>query len=204
MAPDTVVFDIGGVLIHWDPRRLYRTLLPDGAEVEHFLATVCTPEWNREQDRGRPTAEAVDALAVELPEHAELIAAYYDRWEDMLGGPIEGTVRSLEALRSRGVRTLALTNFSAEKWPIARRRYPFLAEFDGVVVSGEERLIKPDPEIFHLLCRRYAVRPQSSVYVDDLAENVQAARSLGFDAVLFESPEQFRHDLVQRGLLEAG
>lgn len=198
--PDTVVFDVGGVLIEWDPRRLYRTLLPDDAAVEKFLTSVCTPEWNREQDRGRPTAAAVATLSAEFPEHAELVAAYYDRWEDMLGGPIAGTVDVLARLQAAGVRTLALTNFSAEKWPIAQERYNFLRGFDGVVVSGAEGVVKPDPAIFRILCTRYDVVPDRAVYVDDIMENVVAAEDYGFDALLFESPEKLAAELTSRGL----
>ena len=196
-----VVFDVGGVLIEWDPRRLYRALLPDDAAVEHFLATVCTPQWNHEQDRGRPTAEAVAELTTEFPEHAELIAAYYDRWDEMLGDAIGGTVAILRDLRRAGVRVLALTNFSTEKWPLAVERFPFLGEFDGVVVSGAERLAKPDPAIFDVLCARYAVAPARSVYVDDLTHNAEAAAAYGFDALLFTGAAALRTELTDRGLL---
>ncbi len=201
---DTVVFDLGGVLIDWNPRYLYRSLFrgPDAeAEMERFLATVCTLEWNAEQDRGRSAADATAELVARFPEHAELIAAYYGRWEDMLGEPIRGTVRIVDELRDRGYRLLALTNFSHETFPLARPRMAFLDHFDGLVVSGEEGVIKPEPAIFELLCERFDVDPARTFFVDDSPANVAAAAALGFDAVQFHSADQLRSDLADRGLL---
>jgi len=136
---DTVVFDLGGVLIDWDPRHLYRTIFtgPDAeADMELFLAQVCTPEWNAEQDRGRTLAEATAILVERHPEQAELIEAYYGRWDEMLGRPIEGTVRVAAALKRGGLRLVALSNWSAETFPRARHRLSFLDDFDGVLISG--------------------------------------------------------------------
>lgn len=204
MPLKAVVFDLGGVLIDWDPRYLYRKLLDDEAAVEEFLATVCTPEWNAEQDRGRPFAEGVAELVERHPVHAAAITAYHERWPEMLGGAVGGTVEVLAELRAAGVPVYALTNWSAETFGIARERFEFLEWFDGVLVSGEERMIKPDPAIFRLLLDRFGLDPGATFYIDDSPANVAAADRLGFDAVRFTSPAQLRRDLEARGLLSAG
>ncbi len=204
MATKAVVFDLGGVLIDWDPRYLYRKLLADEAAVEEFLATVCTPEWNDEQDRGRPFAEGVAELVERHPVHAAAITAYHERWTEMLGGGIAGSVELLAELRKAGVPLYALTNWSAETFGIARERYQFLEWFDGVLVSGEERMIKPDPAIFRLLLDRFGLDPQTVFYIDDSPANVAAAGQLGFDAVRFTGPGQLRRGLAERGLVSAG
>ncbi|NDL55594.1 HAD family hydrolase [Phytoactinopolyspora mesophila] len=198
---NTVVFDLGGVLIDWDPRYLYRKLLPDDDDVERFLSEVTTPEWNLEQDRGRSWDDAVALLSEQHPGYSELIAAYHHRWEEMIGGPIGETVDILQDLRNTGTELYALTNWSAEKFPIARERFHWLSWFEGIVVSGEEELIKPDPRIFRLLAGRYGVELPSAVYIDDNSANVQAAASLGMTALHFTSPAKLRVDLTGAGLL---
>ncbi len=200
---DTVVFDLGGVLIDWDPRRLYRTIFtgPQAeAQMERFLADVCTPEWNAEQDRGRTLAEATATLVAKHPDQAELIEAYYGRWDEMLGQPIEGTVRVAQALKRGGLRLVALSNWSAETFPRARLRMAFLDEFDGVLISGAVGLIKPDPEIFELVATRHSIDPARAVFVDDSPKNVAAAAEAGSDAIEFRPPDQLRRDLAVRGL----
>jgi 2-haloacid dehalogenase len=197
----TVVFDLGGVLIEWDPRRMYRTLFDDEADMEQFLATICTSEWNLEQDRGRPVAEATELLTAQFPEHTDLIRAYYGRWEEMLGDLIWDTVAIVDDLHEQGVRLVALTNWSHEEFPAARPRMTFLDHFDGVLVSGEVKLIKPDPAIFELLVDRHRVDPATAVFVDDSPANVASAANLGFDAIHFTSSAQLRADLSARGLL---
>jgi 2-haloacid dehalogenase len=198
VSTKAVVFDLGGVLIDWDPRHLYRKLLADEAAVEEFLATVCTPEWNAEQDRGRPFAEAVAELAERHPEHAAAIAAYHERWPEMVAGDVPGTVEVLADLRAAGVPLYALTNWSAETFAITRDRFEFLDWFDGLLVSGEERVAKPDPAIFRLLLDRFGLDPAATVFVDDSEANVAAARGLGIDAVRFTGPEQLRRELSAR------
>jgi 2-haloacid dehalogenase len=193
-----VVFDLGGVLIDWDPRYLYRKLLADEAAVEEFLATVCTPAWNAEQDRGRPFAEGIAELVERHPAHAAAIAAYHERWPEMLGGEVPGSVEVLAELRGAGVPLYALTNWSAETFGVARERFGFLEWFEGVLVSGEERLIKPDPRIFRLLLDRFGLDPASTVFVDDSEANVAAARELGLDAVRFTGPGRLRRELAAR------
>jgi len=196
-----VVFDLGGVLIDWDPRYLYRKLLADEAAVEEFLATVCTPEWNAEQDRGRPFAEGVAELAERHPEHAADIAAYHERWPEMLAGEVPGSVEVLADLRAAGVPLYALTNWAAETFAITRERFEFLDWFCGLLVSGEEGMTKPDPAIFRLLLDRFGLDPAATVFVDDSEANVAAARGLGIDAVRFTGPERLRRELSARRML---
>jgi 2-haloacid dehalogenase len=200
MPTDAVVFDLGGVLIDWDPRRLYRKLLADEAAVEEFLATVCTPEWNTEQDRGRPFAQGVAELVERHPAHAAAITAYHERWTEMLGGEIPGTVAVLAELRAARVPLYALSNWSAETFRLTRERFPFLDWFDGLVVSGEEGVAKPDRRIFELLLERFGLVPAATLFVDDAAANVAAARAVGLDAVRFRDAGRLRRELAARGL----
>jgi 2-haloacid dehalogenase len=200
-----VVFDLGGVLIDWDPRYLYRRLLDgDEAAVEAFLAEVCTPEWNARQDAGRPWEEAVAELCARHPEARSLIEAFDRRWEEMLGGPVEGSVELLAELRAAGLPLYALSNWSAAKFPIARARYPFLGWFDDVVISGEVGLLKPDPAIYRLLLDRHGLVPRQTLYVDDAEPNVDAARQLGMRALRFRDAGSLRAELAVLGLLESG
>lgn len=201
---DTVVFDLGGVLADWDPRYLYRQLFDgDDEAMEHFLATVCTPEWNLAMDAGRSRAEAVQELVAAHPHHEHLIRAWVERWEDMLGAEIAGTADVLTELRARGVRLLALTNWSAETFPVARERFASFAHFEAIVVSGEHGLAKPDPALFRVLIDRYHVEPARTAFVDDRADNVEAAARLGLTALLFTDPSTLRTDLAGLGLLDA-
>jgi 2-haloacid dehalogenase len=198
---DTVIFDLGNVLIGWDPRRLYRRLIADEERMEWFLREVCNSEWNEQQDAGRPWTEATALLRERFPEHAELIDAYHVHWKETLVGPIEGSVALLGELRQRGVRLLALTNWSNETFPVARELYPFLQWFEGIVVSGEERLVKPDPRIYQRLLQRYAVDPARALYIDDSARNVAAAEALGMRGWLFRNPDGLRSALAELELL---
>lgn len=199
----TFLFDLGNVLIEWDPRRLYRKLFDgDDAAMEQFLATVCTSEWNHQMDAGKPFAEAVAELQQAHPAQANLIAAWHLRWDETLGGQIEGTVEILAQLRARGRRLYALTNWSAETFPVARERFAFLDWFEGIVVSGEVRMTKPDPEIFELAMTRFALTPTRTVFIDDSSANVASARSLGMQAVHFENPDQLRAALQDHGAFD--
>jgi 2-haloacid dehalogenase len=201
--PTAVVFDLGGVLIDWNPRYLYRTLFDDEAEMEAFLAEVTTQEWNAQQDAGRPWSEAVEALVALHPGRRDLIEAYWHRWPETLGGPIQGTVDILGELRARGVRTYALSNWSAETFPLARPRFPFLEWFDGILISGEAKLAKPDARIFAHLLERFGLEPGSTVFIDDSTANVRAAEAAGLIAMRFENPEKLRAELVALRLLPA-
>jgi 2-haloacid dehalogenase len=202
-APDTVIFDLGGVLIDWNPRYLYRQLFDDEPAMERFLAEVCHSQWNEQQDAGRPWDEAIRLLSAEFPEHAARIAAYRTRWDEMLRGPIHDTVAILHELRDRGVRLYALTNWSNETFPLAFERYAFLHVFEGIVVSGAERMIKPDPAIFHVLLNRYGVHPERAVFIDDAPRNVDAATKIGLHALRFRDAASLRAELVALGLLDA-
>ena len=195
------VFDLGGVLIDWDPRHLYRKLFDDEAEMEAFLAEVCNGEWNERQDEGRPFAEAIAELTARHPQHRDMIAAYHERWPEMLGGALDGTVAILGELRSLGRPLYALSNWSAETFPHARERFAFLAWFRGLVVSGEVGVKKPDPEIYEILLRRYGLDPTGTVFIDDSADNVAAAQALGFEAVQFSSAAELRSRLRRLDLL---
>ena len=199
--PTAVVFDLGGVLIDWDPRHLYRSLFDDEAEMERFLSEVTTQAWNYEQDRGRPFAEAIAELTREHPDQADLIEAYWRRWPETLGEPFHETVEILAALRATGMRLLALTNWSAETFPFAPPRYPFLGWFEAVIVSGEVELAKPDPAIFQLLVDRHGLEPARTVLIDDSVANVEAANALGFRAIRFTDAAALRRDLNAIGLL---
>jgi 2-haloacid dehalogenase len=198
-TPSAVVFDLGGVLIDWDPRHLYRQLFDDEADMEAFLGQVTTPEWNAAQDAGRPWADAVASLAEKHPEHRALIEAFHERWPETLGGPIPGTVDVLAELREARVPLYALSNWSAETYPVARARFPFLAWFDGVVISGDVGAIKPDARMFEHLVAQHGLRPSETVFVDDRADNVAAAARLGFVAIQFRDAASLRQDLRRLG-----
>jgi 2-haloacid dehalogenase len=198
---DTVVFDLGGVLIDWDPRHLYRRLFDDEDEMERFLADVCSLEWHGRFDAGRPIAEGIEELVERHPDREPMIRAYADRWQDMFAGEVPGTVAILEELDDRGVRLLAITNWPGETFPAARERFGFLARFDGIVVSGDERVTKPDPRLFAVLVERHGAEPAGSLFVDDAERNVEAAARLGFATERFTSAAALRDRLVREHLL---
>ena len=197
-----VIFDLGGVLIDWDPRYLYRTLFDgDEAAMEHFLANVCTTEWNRAQDAGRSFAEAEAEAAARHPDKLHLIQAWARDFDKMIPGPVEGTVEILDALRQRNTRLYALTNWSAETFASQPGRFDFLGWFEGIVVSGREGMLKPDPRIFRLLLDRYGLDAGGTVFIDDVATNVAAARAVGIHALHFTGADQLRRDLQALSLL---
>lgn len=197
-----LVFDLGGVLIDWNPEYLYNKLIPDEKERRWFLAEICSPEWNEEQDGGRSLAEGTEFLVRKYPEHEAAIRAYYARWQEMLGGPIHATVEIFRELKFHThLKLYALTNWSAETFPVALELYDFLHWFDGRLVSGEEKLRKPFPEIYRLLIDRYGIEPRKSIYVDDNIRNVLPARELGFHGIQFRTPALFREELKGLGVL---
>jgi 2-haloacid dehalogenase len=200
--PDTVIFDLGGVLIDWNPRYLYRKIFSTEEEVSWFLENVCTPEWNEQQDAGRPFEEATLDLQMKFPQHKEAIRAWYDRWEETIGGPIDETVKLLSALRQQKQHRLyALTNWSAETFPWAKKTFDFLHWFEGIVVSGEEGMVKPQPAFYRVLLDRYGINAASAVFIDDNFLNVEGARAVGIDGVHFRGADQLRQDLEVRGIL---
>lgn len=197
-----VVFDLGGVLIDWDPRHLYRKLFAgDEAAMEHFLATVCTREWHRHHDAGRSFAEGARVLKDRHPDKAELIDAFGARQDEMMRGPIAGSVEILAELRDRGTPLYALSNWPAEGFAQARERFEFLRWFRGIVISGEIGAIKPQPRIYEVLLERFAIDPQNSVYIDDVEVNAAAARPFGMHAIHFTDPAALRAELAALGLL---
>jgi 2-haloacid dehalogenase len=196
-----VVFDIGGVLLDWDPRHLYRKLFHDEDEMNSFLGEVCTLEWHDAHDRGKPADVSCAELAAAHPEHGELIWAWTRRSEEMIAGPIPESVELLRDLKAAGVPCYALTNMEVETYPQRLERFPFLRWFDGTVVSGFEGVAKPDVEIFELLLRRFDLAPDSTLLIDDSPRNVRAALSLGMQAVQFESASEVRQLLEEAGPL---
>src|SRR5215831_10856103 len=201
-GPSTAVFDLGGVLIDWNPRYLYRKLLRgDEAAVECFLSTICTQSWNEQQDAGRTFAEGCAILKAAHPHHSELIDAWFSGYEEMLGGEIEGSVAILSQLRANQTRLLALSSWSAETFPFAVRRFDFLRWFEGIVLSGKEKLLKPDPRLYRILLEKFAVDPSDAVYVDDHMRNVDAAQRLGMHGIHFTNANSLQQQLGRLGLL---
>ncbi len=199
---ETVIFDLGGVLIDWSPEYVFREVFDDEQEMRFFFEEVCTSEWNEQQDAGRPLQEATEQKVKEFPEYESQIRAYYGRWEEMLGGPIEETVAVLEQLHEQGHHHLyALTNWSHETFPVAQERYDFLQRFKGIVVSGQEKLKKPDPRIYQLLLQRYGVLPETAIFIDDSHRNVKGAEEVGLQAIHFESPKRLKEELRRLNVL---
>lgn len=198
---DAVVFDIGGVLLDWNPRHLYRKLISDEAEMEAFLRDVCTIEWHASHDLGVPFSESCAALTAIHPEHAELIRAWGERSEEMIAGPIEETVAILDELLQRGVRCYALTNMERETYSLRVDRYPFMRRFAGTIVSSHEGVAKPDPAIFRVLLTRFALDPRRVVMIDDSVPNIEAAVGIGMTAIRFITPDALRTSLHQLSLL---
>jgi 2-haloacid dehalogenase len=197
-----VIFDLGGVLIDWNPRYLYRKLFDgDDRAMEHFLATVCTQSWNEQQDAGRTFADACASLKMIHPGEAELIDAWFERYDEMLAGEIPGTVDVLAELRERRIPSYALSNWSKETFPIALRRFECLKWFQGVLLSGEVRLLKPDRRIFELFLKTFVIDPARAIYIDDHRANVEAAASIGMHGILFTDSSALRAELTREGLI---
>jgi len=201
MAINTIIFDLGGVLIDWNPEYVFREVIPDEEKRRFFFENICTHDWNVEQDAGRPLAEATELLVNEYPEWESEIRAYYDRWEEMLGGPIHETVDLLRELRERSEhRLLALTNWSGETFPVALSKYDFLHWFEGIVVSGDEKTRKPFADIYEILLDRYEVAPEEAVFIDDSLKNVEGAEAVGINGIHFQGVAQLRETLQEWGV----
>jgi 2-haloacid dehalogenase len=194
-----VVFDIGKVLIDWDPRHLYRTMFSEEAEMEAFLREVCARDWILELDRGKPFAEAVIERIALFPHYEKEIRAFDERWHETNRGVIEGSMAVLKKLRVDGVPNYAITNFSAEKFEGARTAFPFLDSFDGIVVSGRERLLKPDAAIYRLLLDRHNLKAGDCIFIDDSAANVAGAKAVGMHGHHFIGAERLARDLRAHG-----
>ena len=194
---NTIIFDLGGVLIDWDPEYVFNETYFDSIEKrDYFLNHICTSDWNEQQDAGYPIAIAAEEKVAAFPDWEKDIRAYYDRWPEMLKGPIHETVEIFRKLKQNSnLKFYALTNWSAETFPIALERFDFLHWFDGRVVSGEEKMRKPFPEFYQLLLNRYAVKPGEALFIDDSLRNVKAARELGISSIHYHSSEQLRSNL---------
>jgi 2-haloacid dehalogenase len=202
MAINTIIFDLGGVLIDWNPRYLYRKIFKTEADVEWFLKNICTNEWNEQQDAGRSFAEATAELVEKFPEHEHAIRAWYDRWQETIGGSISGTVEILQGIRdSKRYRLVALTNWSAESFPWAFDNFDFLKWFEGIAVSGVEKTRKPFPDFYQILLDRYTINPAEAIFVDDSHRNILGGEALGIKGIHFQSPEQLRLELHKNGVL---
>ncbi len=199
---DTIIYDLGGVLIDWNPMYVYKDYFENEEQQRFFFEQVCTSDWNEAQDAGRSIAEATQERIQKFPEWEQAIRDYYGRWEEMLGGPIEDSVEVFRQLKDSGnVKLYALTNWSAETFPIALGRYDFLHWFDGRVVSGEEKTRKPFPEFYQILLDRYSVDVSKTVFIDDNARNVAAAVNMGIDSIHFKDAHSLKEELTQRNLL---
>jgi len=202
MKIDAIIFDLGGVLIDWNPSYVFDKMFEDEEQKKHFFENICTSDWNEKQDAGRSLKEATEELVVKHPEWKEYIEAYYGRWEEMLGGPIHGTVEIFKHLKESGKYKLyALTNWSAELFPIALERYDFLHWFDGRVVSGEEKMRKPFPEFYQLILDRFQLSIEETLFIDDNTRNAKAAEEMGLKTIIFKSPSQLKEELVKLGIL---
>lgn len=202
MKIDAVIFDLGGVLIDWNPSYVFDKMFDDEDQKKHFFENICTSDWNEKQDAGRPLKEATEELVIKHPEWKEYIEAYYGRWEEMLGGPIHGTVEIFKQIKESGKYKLyALTNWSAELFPIALERYEFLHWFDGRVVSGEEKTRKPFREFYQLIFDRFRLNVEETLFIDDNTRNAEAAEAMGLKTIIFKSPSQLKEELVKLGIL---
>lgn len=198
---NTIIFDLGSVLIDWNPRYLYRKIFSSDEEAEHFLQHICTSDWNEEQDAGRSLQEGTELLIADHPQHEAQIRAYYGRWKEMLGGEIHGSVQLLHELKNSGKYKLyALTNWSNETFPLALMEYSFLQLFDGIVVSGREKQRKPSPAFYQLLLDRYQVAAEKALFIDDNLRNVKAAQEYGIDSILFCNPGQLKDELITKNI----
>ena len=195
-----IIFDFGGVLIDWNPEYLFRKEFERESDMNYFLENICTPEWNIQQDAGRPLSEATKTLQKEHPEYKELIGMYYGRWEEMLGGVIEDSVRVLYLLKDK-YPIYGLTNSSSETITIAYRRYDFFNYLEGIVVSGEEELIKPDPKLYQVLLNRYRLKANETLFIDDTIHNIETAQEMGFHTIHFTENMDLEKKVKEMGVL---
>ena len=202
MEINTVIFDLGGVLIEWNPRYVYRTIFKKEEEIDWFFENIATHDWNENQDAGYPLDAATEDLIKKHPDWENEIRAYYGRWTEMLGGPIHDTVEILKELKKiPGMKTYALTNWSAETFPIALERYEFLHWFDGRLVSGEEKTRKPFADIYQKIIDKFSIDPAKAIFIDDNLRNINGAEALGIKGIHFLNAKELRNQLKEMGLL---
>ncbi len=202
-AINTIIFDLGGVLLDWSPRYVYTETYFDSREKhDYFFNTICTSDWNEEQDAGRSIVEATQLLVGQYPDWEQPIRDFYGRWTEMLRGPIPETVELFRRIKDSGkYKTYALTNWQGDLFHVALVRYNFLHWFDGRVVSGDEKTRKPFAEFYQRLLDRYAVNPREALFIDDSLRNVKAAEELGIRSIHFQSPAQLGRELEERGII---
>uniref|UniRef100_UPI004025CB48 HAD family hydrolase n=1 Tax=Parabacteroides distasonis TaxID=823 RepID=UPI004025CB48 len=187
-----IIFDFGGVLIDWNPRYLYNKYFDTEEQTEYFLQHICTSTWNAQMDAGKPFSEAIDELSAEYPEYVEAINIYHTRWIEMIGGEIDGASELIDDLKTEGFHIYGLTNWAAETLDLCKKQYQFFDKLDGMVVSSEVRMIKPDPGIYKILLSRYSLLPENSIFIDDSLCNISGAESVGIKAIHFENMSQLR------------
>ena len=199
---NTIIFDLGAVLIDWNPHYMYRTIFTDEEEMKNFLANVATSDWNEEQDAGRSLREGTELLVQQFPQHEANIRAFYSRWHEMLGDAFGTRLEIFKRLKETGkYKIYALTNWSAETFPVAFERYEFLKWFDGIVVSGAEKMRKPTPEFYQLLLDRYHVKAEEALFIDDNKRNVLAAEKMGIKSIHFTSADQLKNELSRLAII---
>ncbi len=197
-----IIFDFGNVLLEWNPRNVYQRYFPDDPEgMERFFKEVNFADWNLQQDKGRPFAEGVAILSQQFPQHSHLIQAYHDHWVESVSGSIAGTVRILKQLKQAGYSLYGLSNWSAETFPYARKKYDFFDLLDDIVISGEVGHIKPDPEIFQIMLEKVGRPAQECLFIDDSLTNIKQAQKMGFATIHFQSPEQLETKLRELKIL---
>ena len=199
---DTIIFDLGGVLIDWNPAYVFDKTITSEEDRKYFFEHVCTPDWNEEQDAGKSLQQATEERVLLFPEWETHIRSYYGRWEEMLGDAIEGTVKIFNQLRELPhLKMYALTNWSHETFPVALNRFEFLHRFDGILVSGEEKTRKPFPEIYQLIFDRFNINPERAVFIDDNLRNIKAGETFGLKVIHFANPEQLNNELIKLDIL---
>ena len=202
MAITTIIFDLGNVLVDWNPMHVYKDYFDSEEKRNYFFENICTADWNELQDEGRSIVEATQELVKKFPEWEQPIRDYYGRWTEMLKGPIPGTVEIFRQLKESGkYKIYALTNWQAGLFDIALVRYNFMHWFDGRVVSGEEKMRKPYPQFYQRLLDRYDVSPNEALFIDDSIRNVKGAEALGIMTIHFQNPEQLKEELRKKGIL---
>ncbi len=201
MKTDTIIFDLGNVLVNWNPANLYRKIFAHEQEVKHFLLNVCTMDWHTQQDGGRLPQQGTDELVKRYPQHKNAIRAYYSRWKEMFDGPIEGSVQLLKELKENSYRLYALSNWNRELYEQTVADFPFLDWFHGKIISSDEGMKKPDENIYQLLFSRYSINPQTAIFIDDNKANIETGKRLGLHGILFTSPEALRNEFINLQIL---
>ena len=196
----TIIFDFGGVLVDWDPHRMLDAYFGSREKADWFIANICTGEWNAQMDAGKPFSQGIAELSAEYPEWSTEIQAYFDRWIEMIGGEIPGMLEVMIDLKRKGYKMYGLTNWSAETFCQVRHKFEVFDQLDGMLVSGEEKMLKPDPAFFQLLVDRFNLNPAECLFIDDNQPNVDGARRFGLNAIRFRDAATLRKELITLGI----